>query len=388
MRLSTLGSEMQGQPMFEILELAQELERQGKKIIHFELGEPNFETPEHISLAAIRAIADGDTHYAPSSGIYDLKVAVQEATKSSRGFEPTHRQILVAPGANAIIYLAVKCLANPGDEVLIQDPGFPTYWSAIRACGAKPVSVPINEESGFELLFDEVERRITNKTKLLILNSPSNPTGGVTSPTEIRKIAEMCSERGVFILSDEIYARLIFSEKRFFSPSQLDACREYTIVLNGFSKAFAMTGWRLGIAIGPADVIEKMGLLVSTIVSCVPPFVQRAGIAALTGDQTMVLKMKEDYRARMELLVEGLNGVKGINARLSEGAIYVFANIRDTGYNSFDFSKTLLTECGIATTPGTCFGDFGEGYVRFSVVTSRDDILLAIARLREFFGAV
>ena len=377
---------MQGQPMFEILEQAQEIERQGKKVLHFELGQPDFPTPEHISLAAIKAISEGNTQYAPSSGLFELKAAVQRATQDSRGFTPHMNQILVAPGANSIIYLAVKCIADPGDEVLIQDPGFPTYWSAINACGAVPIGVPIGEEQGFELRAEVVQKFISPRTKLLILNSPSNPTGGVTPKSEILKIAQLCAENDIFLLSDEIYARLIFGEKEFFSPSEIDQCLDRTIILNGFSKAFSMTGWRLGIAIGPSYLIEKMSLLVSTIVSCVPPFVQVGGLAALEGDQTMVLKMKRSYESRLRLLANGLNGIEGISARPPDGAIYVFANIKDTGLTSVQFSKLILEECGIATTPGVYFGSRGEGYVRFSAVTPEEEIELAVGLLHERFN--
>lgn len=368
-RLSTIGRHIQGQPMFKIFENVQELERAGRKILHFELGEPDFSTPNNISEAAIDAIYDGRTHYAPSTGIYDLKMAAAAATKQSRGFEPSIDQVLVTPGANSIIYLALKCLIDSGDEVIVPDPGFPTYFSAIAACGGKIVPVNIERENGFEIHPEAVREKISNKTKVVILNSPSNPTGGVTEASKILEIAKMCEEANVFLLSDEIYARLIFNDRDFYSAGSYDECRHRTIIINGFSKAFAMTGWRLGVAIGPVDVIEKMGLLVSTIVSCVPEFIQVAGVEALLGDQSQLKEMAREYENRARFLSENLNGLRNIECSMPDGAIYTFADIRKTGCTSEEFAAALLEKCGIAVTPGNFFGANGEGFIRFSNVT-------------------
>ena len=383
LEISEIAKNLVGQPMFEILELSQEYERQGKKILHFELGEPDFPTPQHICEAAVNAISNGDTNYAPSSGIHDFKKAVIDVTKKSRGFSPQLNQILITPGANSIIFLTIKCLLNPSEEVLIPDPGFPTYPDAIRACGAVPVYVPTYEKNNFELQLSDIEKEVSPKTKLLILNSPSNPTGAVLSEKEIRKIYEFCERKNIYILSDEVYARLIFSSKVFFSPSSIDFCKERVIILNGFSKAFAMTGWRLGVAIGPKEIISKMTLLLSTFVSCVPPFIQRAGVAALCEDQSVIKNMKREYLHRAQKLHDGINSIKGLSCNQPQGAIYVFVNIKKTQYTSEDFAKFLIEECGIATTPGNFFGPHGEGYIRFATVRSLDDINKAISIMKE-----
>ncbi|WP_372776905.1 pyridoxal phosphate-dependent aminotransferase [Litorivivens sp.] len=386
MKLADLAEHIDGQPMFKILERVQELERAGREIIHFELGEPDFDTPEHIVDACVSSLRSGNTHYAPSSGLHSFKEAIISATEASRGFRPDANQVAVTPGANAVVYLAMKCLVNPGDEVLVPDPGFPTYYLAAQACGVKAVALNLDKENRFALDPAEVENKITSKTRLLILNSPSNPTGAVISRSSIEKIYEICEKRDIFLLSDEIYARMLFSGKTFFSPSVLDKCQSRTIVLNGFSKAFAMTGWRLGVAIGPSELINKMSLLVSTIVSCVPPFIQEAGVAAIGGPQDSIVKMIAEYSKRAHMLANGLNEVKGIQCEVPDGAIYVFADIRGTGLSSENFSRVILEDCGIAVTPGNFFGANGEGFVRFSVVTGRTQIEKALESLRGKFN--
>jgi aspartate/methionine/tyrosine aminotransferase len=383
MRLSKLGEAMQGQPMFKILERAQELERQGRKIYHFELGEPDFDTPANIVNSAVKALTDGKTHYAPSSGLYDLRVAAAQTTEKSRGFLPSLDQILVTPGANSIIYLAIKCLVDPGDEVIVPDPGFPTYLSAIAACDATAVAVQLKPENQFAITPEDIEKVITPNTRLLILNSPSNPTGGVVSKQNLLKIALLCEKYGIFLLSDEIYGRLVFSGADFYSPGSYDKCLERTIIINGFSKAFAMTGWRLGIAIGPKKVIEKMGLLVSTIVSCVPEFIQWAGVEAINGDQRQPKFFKEQFEKRARYLVEGLNRLSGVTCEMPKGAIYAFANITGTGMTSAEFADFCLENASVAVTPGHFFGLHGEGFVRLSVVNSLPVIEEALTALKK-----
>ena len=382
MKLSKLGESMVGQPMFNILERAQELERGGRKIYHFELGEPDFDTPSNIANAAIKAIEAGNTHYTPSSGLYELKKAAAEATAKSRGFLPSISQVLVTPGANSIIYLVIKCAVNPGEEVIVPDPGFPTYFSAIEACGAKAVGVRLKQENEFSISPKDIERAITPQTRLLILNSPSNPTGGVVSQKDLLKIAMLCEKHNIFLLSDEIYGRLVYSENKFYSPASYDKCLKCTIIINGFSKAFAMTGWRLGIAIGPELIIKKMGLLVSTIVSCVPPFIQLAGVEAINGNQDQSKYMKNEYEKRIQFLVEGLNALPGVSCNMPKGAIYAFADITKTGMNSSQFAEFCLEKAGVAVTPGHFFGSFGEGFVRLSAVQSIEIIDEALKSLK------
>lgn len=380
--ISSIAHNIHGQPMFATLARVQAMEREGKDILHFELGEPDFDTPPNIVNAACEALKNGDTHYTASAGLYEFRLAAQQTTLNSRGFKPDINQILVTPGANAIVYYTVKCVVNPGDEVIVPDPGFPTYYSAIKACGAKAVTVSLREEFGFRMQPQDLESAINKRTRLIIFNSPSNPTGAANTPKEIDAISQIAKKHDIYILSDEIYSRLIFSEERnFCSPSTLDSCRERTIIINGFSKAFAMTGWRLGVAIGPEEVIEKMRLLNETIVSCVPPFIQRAGIEAIVGDVSAVNAMREEYIRRRDIITAGLNALPGVRCTRPDGSIYAFPNISETGMNSESFSEFALQEAGVALLPGTNFGPGGEGYVRLSYVNSIENIEKAISCL-------
>ena len=386
-KLSKSAQNLSGQPMFRMLSKIQQLEKEGREILHFELGDPDFPTPENISDAAIKSIREGKTHYANSMGISELREAVQKTTELSRGFRPDFNQVLVTPGANYIIYLAISTLVNPGEEVIIPDPGFPTYTSAANFIGAKPVYVPLYEKNSFQLSPEDLEKSITDKTKLIIINSPANPTGSVMTKEEIFHIAEIAKKYNLYLLTDEVYSRLIFdSDKGFFSPATLDECKERTIIINGFSKAFAMTGWRIGVAIGPAEIIAKMGLIVETISSCTPPFCQYAGLEAVVGDQSVLKEMKKEYLERKNILVDGLNNVKGISCVDPGGAMYVFPNITGTGMTSDYFSEYVLEKIGIGVLPGNNFGKNGEGYIRMCYATSQDDIVLAVNRLKELFG--
>jgi aspartate aminotransferase len=381
--LSKAAQNVEGQPMFKVLDKVQKLERMGRNILHFELGEPNFETPENIVDAACSALHNGQTHYTSSMGLFSFREAIQNTTKISRGFEPDIDQILVTPGANAIIYLAISCLVNPGEEVIVPDPGFPTYYSAIRYCGATPVKVPLYESNQFRLNPEDLRKKITSKTRLIIINSPSNPTGAVMTPAEIDEVAGIAEEHDIYLLSDEIYARMLFDDKhKFHSPAILDQCKERTIIINGFSKAFAMTGWRLGVAIGPKEVIEKMGLVLQTIVSCVPPFIQMAGIEAINGDQSIIGEMMQAYKQRRDVLVRGLNSLPRITCLKPEGALYVFPNITETGMTSEEFTDFALEKAGVAILPGNNFGGHGEGFVRLCYVNTLEHIELAIEQLR------
>ncbi len=382
--LSTAALNVEGQPMFKLLDKVQQLERMGREILHFELGEPNFDTPPNIVEAACQALKRGDTHYTSSMGLYALREVVQQTTQLSRGFKPDIDQILVTPGANAIIYLAVSCLVNPGEEVIVPDPGFPTYYSAIRYCGAIPVTVPLHESNRFRLNPDDLRKRITPKTRLIIINSPSNPTGAVMTPDEIDEVAGIAAEQDIYLLSDEIYARMVFAGgNRFHTPAMLDRCKERTIIINGFSKAFAMTGWRLGVAIGPKEVIEKMGLIIQTIVSCVPPFIQLAGVEAIKGDQSAISEMLTAYQRRRDVLVDGLNSIPGIQCVKPEGALYAFPNISDTGMTSDIFADFALEKAGVALLPGNNFGGHGEGFVRLCYVNTLENIERSIEQLRR-----
>ena len=382
--LSDAALNVEGQPMFKVLDKVQKLERAGCEILHFELGEPNFDTPPNIVEAACDALKNGETHYVSSMGLHELREAVQKTTQISRGFKPEMDQILVTPGANAIIYLAVSCLVNPGEEVIVPDPGFPTYYSAIKYCGAIPVTVPLYECNQFRLNPDDLRKRITPNTRLIIINSPSNPTGSVMTPDEIDEVARIAEEHDIYLLSDEIYARMVFDgENKFHTPAKLDSCKERTVIINGFSKAFAMTGWRLGVAVGPKEVIEKMGLVIQTIVSCVPPFIQAAGIEAINGEQSTIAEMRDSYQQRCDVLFRGLNSIPGIECVRPEGAMYAFPNISGTGMTSEEFADFALEKAGVALLPGNNFGKHGEGYIRLCYVNTLENIKLAVEKLRE-----
>lgn len=387
-RLTEFAEKLKGQPMFKVLEKVQEMQKQGKDVIHFEIGDPDFDTPRNITEAAIKALNEAKTHYVSSMGIKELRQASREATLKSRGFLPTIDQVLVAPGANMLIYYAIRCLVEPGDEVIVPDPGFPTYYSVIESCGVVPVRIPLREENDFRMNPGDVRKSITSKTRLIILNSPQNPTGSVLKPEEIEEIAKIAEEFDVFLFSDEIYSRMMFDESiHFSSPGFLDQCKKRTIIANGFSKAFAMTGWRIGVAIGPEDVIAKMALLLQTTSSCVPPFVQYAALEAIVGNQTEVRKMMQEYKERRDLLVEGLNTIKGIKCLKPGGSIYVFPNITGTGMNSEEFVDFLLKEANVALLPGTNFGNFGEGYVRMCYANSKINIEEGIRRIKKVLGS-
>lgn len=383
-RLAKAANNLEGQPMFKVLAKVQELERSGRDMVHFEIGDPDFDTPTNIVEAACAALRGGETHYTSSMGLFDFRETVRLATSRTRGFIPDIEQVLVTPSANIIIYYVIRCLVNPGDEVIVPDPGFPSYYAAIKFCDAVPVSIPLREENEFRMSPDDVRRAITSKTRLIILNSPHNPTGSVMTPEEIDAMAEIAEEHDVFLYSDEVYARMIFEETTpFRSPAARDLCRERTIVANGFSKGFAMTGWRLGVAIGPIDVIEKMGLLLQTTSSCVSPFIQRAGIEAIVGDQTQVKAMMTEYRLRRDLLVDGLNRIPGITCLKPGGAIYVFPNISGTGLSSEQFAGLMMDKAGVALLPGTNFGKAGAGFVRLCYAVSREKIAEGLKRIEK-----
>lgn len=387
MKLANIAYQIEGQPMFKVLDAVQRMEQRGEDVVHFEIGDPDFDTPRHIVEAACQSMTKGETHYTSSMGMHELRLAAAQATGASRGFTPGVEQVLVTPGANIIIYLAVKCLVNPGDEVILPDPGFPSYFSVLKLCQVKPVCVPLKEKNKFRMDPEDVLKSITKKTRLIIMNSPSNPCGAVMTPDEVDEIYSIARDKNVFLLSDEIYSRMMYEGCLFHSPAVNDRCLKNTIILNGFSKAFAMTGWRLGVAIGPAEVIEKMGLLVQTLCSCVPPFIQRAGIAAIQGDQTEIRKMMEIYKERRDVLVEGLNRLKGVTCLLNQGAFYVFPNIKKTGLTSEKFCDLMLEKARVALLPGTNFGAFGQGYIRLTYATGVDRIKEGLRRMEKILGA-
>ena len=384
-QLSYASDRLVGQRMFQILAKAQELERAGSSMLHFEIGEPNFMTPTNVSEVAVNAIRFGDTHYVNSMGLLELRLAAINTTEKSRNFRPDLSQILVTPGANVQIYLALACAVNPGEEVIIPDPGFVSYASIIQFIGAIPVRVPLREKNEFRLDPDDVEAAITSRTRMIIINSPSNPTGAVMTEDQMQGVFRLARHYNIFLLSDEIYARMVFFDENvaFNSPSKYDACRENTIIVNGFSKSYAMTGWRLGVVTGPSELIAKMGLLLETTLSCTPPFTQRAGIAALEGSQAEIDAMILDYEKRRNVLVEGLNSIPGIRCSRPSGAFYVFPNIKDTGLTSDEVADLLMNKAGVVVSPGNIFGANGEGYIRLCYANSIKNIEKAIVQMRK-----
>ena len=377
-RMSRLGTES----AFEVLARAQALERQGKSVLHLEIGEPDFDTPRHIKEAAKLALDAGATHYAPSAGLPELREAIAKLISETRGIPVSADEVVVTPGAKPIMFFAVLTLVNAGDEVVYPNPGFPIYESVINFVGGIPVPIPLLEESGFGFDIKELERRVSRKTKLLIINSPQNPTGGALTRSEIARIAEISRHYHVPILSDEIYRRFLY-EGEFVSIASLPGMKEQTIILDGFSKAYAMTGWRLGYGVMPAHLAEPMTRLMTNSASCTATFVQHAGIAALRGDDTPVQSMVDEFRRRRDLIVDGLNRTPGVSCARPRGAFYVFPNVKALRRPSQEIANYLLEEAGVALLSGTAFGKFGEGYLRLSYAASRETIEQALLRMKH-----
>ena len=381
--LSHVAHRLTGQPMFGLLARSREMESQGKEIFHFEIGDPSFESPAPAVEAAKSALDSGLTHYTDSTGTREFREAVQGYVERHRGFRPRLNQVLICP-ANAAIDFTVRCLANPCDEVIYPDPGFPTYHSVLTYNGMTPVPLPLREQNGFRLDLSDLNRRITDKTKLVIINSPQNPTGAVMSRQAIMAVAEIARERDVFLLSDEVYSRIIYDE-RHYSPSLVDQCRERIILLDSLSKVHSMSGWRLGFVVGPEELIEKMGLLLQTILSCLPAFTQAGGVAALKSDDRTLCEQICTLRKRRDTLVKGLNGLPGMSCVEPEGAFYAFANISRTGMSSTEYSDCLLRETGVCVLPGTCFGEYGRDYVRLCYASTTIEMIeAALLRMKTF----
>jgi aspartate aminotransferase len=372
---------IQGQPMFKVIDKVKRLEAQGLDIVHLEIGDPDFTTPRHVIEAAQHSLNIGETHYGSSWGLSDFIQTMREATLKSRGFLPDVDQVLVTPGANISIFYAIFCLVNPGHEVLVPNPGFPTYLSSISMCGAQAVPYPLHESNGFRMRAEDIEPLITPLTRLLIINSPQNPTGAITEPEHLKEIFELAEKYDLYIYSDEIYSRMVYEEGEFFSISSLDQARERVILSNGFSKAFAMTGWRLGSVIAPKQVADRMMMLLQTTSSCVSAFVQRAGIAAIKGNQTPVIEMMAAYQRRRDILVNGLNAIPGIQCHKPGGAFYAFPNISSFGLSSEEFADIMLDKANVALLPGSNFGSQGEGFVRLVYASSETNIQMAIERI-------
>jgi aspartate aminotransferase len=378
-RMARLGTET----AFEVLNRARALERQGKDIVHLEIGEPDFDTPLNVVEAAVDALHKGWTHYGPSAGLPELRQAIAEYVSRTRGVAVSTDEVVVVPGGKPIIFFSILALADVGDEVIYPNPGFPIYESMVNYVGARAVPIRLREERDFGLDVDELASLINYKTRLIILNSPQNPTGGVLGEQAIRDIADAIGDRNIMVLSDEIYSRLIFDGKHF-SIMSIPAFRERTILLDGFSKTYAMTGWRMGYGVMRADLATHLTRLMTNSNSCTASFTQIAGIEALHGDQSSVERMRDEFKRRRDAFVAGLSKIKGFSCRMPKGAFYAFPNITKTGWPSRKLANALLEEAGIACLSGTAFGDFGEGYLRFSVANSVENLNKALDRIRQW----
>ncbi len=378
--MSRLGTET----AFEVLAKARALEAKGRDIVHLEIGEPDFDTPPSIVAAGVAALERGETHYTQSAGVIELREAIALYLKERRGLRVDPGQVIVTPGAKPIMFYALLALLDDGDEAIYPDPGFPIYSSMIDFSGARGVPLALREDNGFQPDLDELRRLINPRTKVLVLNSPNNPTGGVLSRQAIRDIAAIARERDLWVLADEIYAELVYDgEHHSIAVEEGMAAR--TILLDGFSKTFAMTGWRLGYGVFPRALVEPVTKLVTNSVSCTATFVQRAGTAALTSRPPEVDQMIAEFRRRRDAVVKGLNAVPGITCRAPQGAFYVFPNVRGLGLpSSAEVADRLLNEAGVATLAGTCFGAAGEGYLRLSYANSLENLDKAVSRIGDW----
>lgn len=380
MRYAARIKRLRGEGAFDTLSKAKALERAGKSIIHLEIGQPDFDTPSNVKDAGIEAIREGHTKYTEPQGIRQLREVIAHYVEETRQIQVSSDQVLIAPGVKPIIFFTMLVCVNGGEEVMYPNPGFPTYESLIHFIGARPVPIPLVEEKNFTMDTTAMEERLTSRTKLIILNSPHNPTGGMIMEDDLQLIADMAIAKDLIVFSDEIYSRLIY-EGKFRSIASLPGMKERTIIADGFSKTYAMTGWRLGFGAMNRQLIDCMTKLMINSNSCTAMFTQFAGIEALTGPQDEVDRMREAYRKRRNLIVEGLNKIKGFHCMVPKGAFYVFPNHKALGLKSSELANILLTEAGVACLPGSAFGQFGEGYLRFTYANSEENILLALERM-------
>jgi aspartate aminotransferase len=382
-RMETIGTET----AFEAAARARALEDEGRSIIHLEIGEPDFDTPANIRAAAARALEEGWTHYGPPFGLPQLREAIAADVTARKGFEAPADRVVVTPGAKPIMFYALLALAEPGDEVIYPDPGFPIYESMTRFAGASAIPLPIRQENDFRVDLDELESLITPQTRLLVINSPANPTGGVFTRGDIERIAELALRHDLVVLADEIYGRIVH-EGEHVSIASLDGMADRTIVLDGFSKTFAMTGWRLGYAIVPEPLLPAYSRLIINSVSCTSAFSQIAAVEALTGPQDSVDEMVREFRVRRDLVVSGLNAIPGISCRTPAGAFYVFPDVSGTGLSGSELADRLLQEAGVCVLSGTAFGRVGRDHVRISYANSQANLREALSRIDGFVRAL
>ncbi len=378
-RMKTLGTET----AFLVLAKARALEAKGKNIVHLEIGEPDFDTPANIKEAAKRGLDTGFTHYGPAPGLPELRKTIAEYSTKLLGQRFSPEQVVVTPGAKPIMFYTILACVNPGEEVIYPNPGFPIYESVINFVGARPIPLVLKEEKGFRFEVDDLEKLITPRTRMLIINTPQNPTGGILTKEDLQRIAELAVKNDLMVLSDEIYNRILYDGFQHTSISTFPGMAERTIILDGFSKTYAMTGWRMGWGIFPEPLVPAISQLQINCTSCTSSFSQVAGIEALTGPQGDVEKMVIEFKRRRDVIVEGLNSIPGFRCHKPLGAFYVFPNIKGTGKKSQELSEYLLNEAGVACLSGTAFGTSGEGYLRFSYANSVEKITTALERIRK-----
>lgn len=371
---------------YAVLARAQALEAQGREIIHLEIGQPDFRTFSNISLAGVRAIAAGKTAYNPYCGLPALREAIARYAGRLRGITVGPEQVVVGPGAKSFLYFPMLTLLEPGDEVIYPNPGFPTYEACIRHAGGKPVPVPLLEENGFSFDLDAFDRLVNDKTRMIVLNSPANPTGGIISQADLEHIAEAARKFDCWVMSDEIYSWLVYDGARAPTIAALPGMMERTILVDGFSKTYSMTGWRLGYGIVPEDLAERLGLLLNHSIGCTATFTQYAGIEALTGPQWEAEAARATFQERRDFIVAGLNAIPGVTCQKPQGAFYAFPNVKSFGWKSSDLADYLLDEAGVALLSGTDFGQYGEGYLRLSYANSVENIEKALERMGEALG--
>ncbi|MFQ5594773.1 MAG: pyridoxal phosphate-dependent aminotransferase [Anaerolineae bacterium] len=377
-RMSRLGTET----AFEVLARAKALEAQGRDVIHLEIGEPDFDTPAHIVEAAVRALHEGHTHYTPAAGVPALRQTIARHISESRGIDARPEHVVVTPGAKPIMFFTLLALAEAGDDVIYPNPGFPIYESMINFVGATPVPLPLREERDFRFDADEFRSLVSDRTRLIILNSPQNPTGGVLTREDLQAVADVARERGIMVLSDEVYEQILYAGEHV-SIASLPDMQELTILLDGYSKTYAMTGWRLGYGVMPTALAEQVTKLMVNSNSCTAAFTQQAGIAALTGPTDEVRAMVRAFRERRDVIVNGLNQIPGIRCVMPAGAFYAFPNVTGTGVGSRELADRLLNEAGVATLAGESFGAYGAGYLRLSYANSVENIRAALERIGE-----
>jgi aspartate aminotransferase len=382
-RTNRLGTET----AFEVLVKARALEAKGKSVVHLEIGEPDFDTPTNIREAAKKALDDGFTHYGPAYGLPQLREAIADEVSRSRGIAVDPNEVVVTPGGKPIMFFVILACVNEGDEVIYPNPGYPIYESVIDFVGAKSIPLILREEKEFRFDIEDLKRAVTPKTRMLVINSPQNPTGGILKEEDLHGIADIAIKNDLIVLSDEIYSRTVYDGFQHVSIAKFPGMRERTVILDGFSKTYAMTGWRLGYGIMPKQLADMVAKLQINVTSCTASFSQIAGVEALKGSQGEITKMVDEFRRRRDVIVRGLNSIKGFRCHKPLGAFYVFPNITGTGRDSRALADLLLNEAGVACLSGTAFGKYGEGYLRFSYANSVENIEEALRRIEKLVNA-